>query len=74
MSSYWVVSPNISPSKPGSLAKWKQVILRSHFAIMGWGPNHAIGRRFAKRVMANDVILVARRHNHKPEIVGFGVV
>jgi hypothetical protein len=74
MSSYWVVSPNISPSKPGSLAKWKQIILRSRFAIMGWGPDHKIGRRFAKKVMADDVILIARRHNHKPEIVGFGVV
>jgi hypothetical protein len=41
---------------------------------MGWGLDHVIGRRFAKKVAPEDVILIARRHNGKPEIVGLGVV
>jgi len=51
-------------------------------AFMGYGPddfNHSqIGAKFAGEtengVLPGDVILIARRHNHEPEIVGFGVV
>ncbi len=70
----WVVSPNVSPGTPGSLSVWKQIMLRKHAAIMGWGLDHVIGRRFAKEVAHEDIILIARRHNGKPEMVGLGVV
>ena len=45
---------------------------------MGWGPTEeqhkGIGRKFAQDIKPGDVILIARRHDYKPEVVGFGVV
>jgi hypothetical protein len=42
---------------------------------MGWAPNHRpIGDRFADEIRSQDVILIARRHKSKPQVVGFGVV
>lgn len=39
------------------------------------GPGHKqIGHKFAHVMVPGDVILIARRHNYKPEIVGFDVV
>lgn len=44
---------------------------------MGWGPNdpnHRLGSKFAKDISKHDVILIARRLNGKPEVVGYGIV
>jgi hypothetical protein len=46
-------------------------------AFMGWGPddyNHRLGPRFAREIRPGDTILIARRHNYEPEIVGLGTV
>ena len=69
MKAFWVVSPNVG----GRASDWKQIILREHIAVMGWGPNHEIGERF-KRIPPKDVILIARRHRGKADPVGLGVV
>jgi hypothetical protein len=48
---------------------------------MGWKPDDyghgQIGPKFAgakRGIMPDDVVLIARRHSRKPEIVGFGIV
>ena len=42
--------------------------------LWGWGDDHKIGRKFANEIEKDDVILIARRHRKRPEIIGFGVV
>ncbi|MGD0957107.1 MAG: hypothetical protein ABR953_09790 [Candidatus Acidiferrales bacterium] len=74
MKSYWVVSPNIASELKGALDKWKQIIFKKHVAIMGWGPDKEIGRRFVREIAPEDLVLIARRHKGEPELVGFGVV
>jgi len=69
MSSFWVVSQNVGDNALG----WTNVIPREHIAVMGWGPNHAIGKRFM-RIAPGDAVLVARRHKGRPDVVGLGVV
>ena len=79
--SYWVVSPNLR-NNPTSVDAWRRACVASRAAFMGWGaddPKHAqIGPKFAGRatpgIMPGDVIVIARRHRNRPEIVGFGVV
>jgi hypothetical protein len=73
---YWVVSPNVKNHEK-TVADWKRVILRTRAAIMGWPPDdkrHRIGPKFANDVQIGDIILIARRHDGKPDVVGFGVV
>lgn len=45
---------------------------------MGYAPDDfdhkGIGPRFANKIFAQDVILIARRDHNKPHVVGFGVV
>ena len=47
-------------------------------AFMGYRPEDrghlAIGYKFAEEIKPGDIVLVARRHHKKPDIVGFGVV
>lgn len=78
---YWVISPNVT-NQEKIVMDWKKEILNTHVAIMGWSPNEyghrRIGPKFAgktsRSVQHGDVILIARRHNWKPEVIGFGVV
>lgn len=73
---YWVVSPNVK-NQEKTVEDWKRVILRTRAAIMGWKPGdkrHRIGPRFANDVQIGDIILIARRHDWKPDVVGFGMV
>jgi hypothetical protein len=74
MSSYWVVSPNLASEIKGALVAWKKIVRQKHVAVMGWSKKHKIGRRFVDEIADKDVILIARRHRGKPEIVGFGIV
>ena len=75
--SYWVVSPNVRYNET-TVSDWRQASLLGRSAFMGWGPDDRghkqIGHKFAHVIMPGDVILIARRHNYEPEIVGFGVV
>jgi hypothetical protein len=50
MRSYWVVSPNVTSSTRGALSVWKKIIRQKHVAIMGYRPNHEIGRRFIEAI------------------------
>jgi len=78
---YWVVSPNVRNDER-TVSDWRQASVREHAAFMGWFPDEfehgEMGPKFAgttaRGVMPGDVILIARRHDHEPEIVGFGVV
>src|SRR6266705_933048 len=78
---YWVVSPNVKYDE-GTVNDWRAASVREKAAFMGWEPDdydHAkIGPKFAGTVAGGiepgNVILIARRHKHQPEIVGFGVV
>jgi len=70
---YWVVSPNVM-FRENTVEDWKKEILRTHAAIMGYDSRHNTGRRFANDVQPGDIILIARRHDWKPDVVGFGVV
>jgi hypothetical protein len=78
---YWVVSPNVKNFNP-SVGEWRQASLTQKAAFMGWDPDdpgHSnMGRKFSGRITGGiepgDVILIARRHDHVPQVVGFGVV
>jgi len=79
-SNYWVVSPNVRDDE-GTVEDWRAASVRERAAFMGYSPNdedHPIGPRFAGLteggVMPGDVILIARRRDRRPEMVGFGVV
>ena len=60
-------------AKEELLASWKHEILKREHAFMGWGKDHPIGRRFANEIRKDDLVLIARRHNGKPDVVGFGI-
>jgi hypothetical protein len=70
---FWVVSPNVNGDYH-TVRQWQSEITRRHAAFMGWPPDKRIGSRFAQKIKSGDIILIARRHHRKPEIVGFGVV
>ncbi len=78
---YWVVSPNVRYNE-ATVGEWREKSVRECAAFMGYSPddyNHnQIGPKFAgatkRGIMPNDVVIIARRHNGDPEIVGFGVV
>lgn len=82
--SYWVVSPNIRNNEK-TVGAWRQASVLGHAAFMGYGPYaddyKKTGAKFAgtldskeSQIKPGDLILIARRHNHRPQIVGFGVV
>jgi hypothetical protein len=75
--SYWVVSPNVRNNE-ATVSDWRQASVLARAAFMGWKPDNrdhkAIGYKFAHVIKPGDVILIARRHKHEPEVVGFGVV
>jgi len=79
--SYWVVSPNVR-YKESTVDAWRRASVRAQAAFMGWYPgdwDHGkMGPKFAGRtkrgIKPGDIILIARRHHHEPQIVGFGVV
>ncbi len=79
--SYWVVSPNVRNNE-ATVGAWRQASVSQASAFMGYGPkdmeHSQIGAKFAGNVMPGimdgDVILIARRHQFEPEIVGFGIV
>ena len=79
--SYWVVSPNVRYDE-ATVGDWRQASVTGRAAFMGWSPNdwahNQMGPKFAGKtergIRLGDVILIARRHNFEPEIVGFGVV
>ena len=69
---YWVVSPNVD-GKGKKVEEWEKEILRHRAAIMGWQPQHPIGRRFKNDIQIDDIILIARGKK-SADMVGFGVV
>jgi hypothetical protein len=68
MKHYWVVSPNVRNSEKTASA-WRQSSVLGRAAFMGWPASHQIGRRFVDEMQAGDVILIARRHHFRAEIV-----
>jgi hypothetical protein len=73
---FWIVSPNVRFDFR-TQEDWKKAIIRLHSAFMGWRSDekdHPIGRRFAYDIKLGDVILVARSHHRRPDIVGCGIV
>lgn len=74
---FWVVSPNVM-NNVGTVGEWRNASIKFRAAFMGWGPDEeehkAIGAKFAKTILPGDIILIARRFNHKVEVVGFGTV
>jgi hypothetical protein len=74
---FWVVSPNVADDYHYA-KEWKKAIIRHCAAFMGYPPNDKgfkkIGSKFAHEIKSGDVVLIARRHDRQPEIVGFGVV
>jgi hypothetical protein len=71
--SYWIVSPNVRDNE-ATVSDWKKASILKHAAFMGWPLSHPIGNRFALTIQPRDIILIARRHNLRPELVGFGIV
>jgi hypothetical protein len=74
---FWVVSPNVMNTER-TVPEWSQASRVWKAAFMGYSPSDRkskqIGYKFAHVVRPNDVLLIARRHRNKPEVVGFGVV
>jgi hypothetical protein len=74
---FWVVSPNVQTNNR-TVSAWKQATLTFKAAFMGYRPDDrghmAMGYKFAEKIKPGDIVLVARRHHKRPDIVGFGVV
>jgi hypothetical protein len=73
---FWVVSPNVA-NDYRTVKQWKKAIIHYGAAFMGYPPNNKtkrIGYRFAHSVKNGDIVLIARRKHHQPDIVGFGIV
>jgi bifunctional DNA-binding transcriptional regulator/antitoxin component of YhaV-PrlF toxin-antitoxin module len=74
---YWVVSPNVM-NNAATVSEWRNASVKFSAAFMGWGPDEekhkGIGAKFAHLIKPGDIILIARRSNHEPEVVGFGEV
>jgi hypothetical protein len=74
---FWVVSPNVRNNNL-TASSWKHANLNFEAAFMGYRPDDrghmAIGYKFAEAIRAGDIVLIARRHNKKPDLIGFGVV
>ncbi len=73
---YWVVSPNVQDSSR-TVGDWRQASVKWKAAFMGWGPDehdHPLGKKFAHKILPDDIILIARRYQNEPEIVGYGRV
>jgi hypothetical protein len=77
---YWIVSPNVKYNDK-TIGEWRNASLRFGVAFMGWEPDNydhgQMGPKFAGfsgGIKPGDVILIARRHDNEPDIVGFGVV
>jgi hypothetical protein len=78
---YWVVSPNVRDNED-TVGAWRRASVSARAAFMGYYPNDSehgqIGPKFAGKtkrgIRPGNIILIARRHDHKPEIVGFGIV
>jgi hypothetical protein len=62
----------------GTVGDWRNASVKFNAAFMGWGPDEkehkGIGTKFARLIKPGDVILIARRFKHSPEVVGFGKV
>lgn len=71
---YWVVSQNLNPNTDKSAVEWARASVRARVAFMGWDLEHPIGNKFAREIKPGDVILIGRRHERKPDVVGFGIV
>jgi len=73
---YWIVSPNVMDN-PNTVKEWRNASFVCECAFMGYGPSEdkhkGIGRKFAQDINPGDVILIARRDRHNPDVVGFGV-
>jgi hypothetical protein len=74
---FWVVSPNVMNTER-TVPEWSQASRVWKVAFMGYSPSDRkskqIGYKFAHEVRPNDVLLIARRHRNKPEVVGSRVV
>jgi bifunctional DNA-binding transcriptional regulator/antitoxin component of YhaV-PrlF toxin-antitoxin module len=74
---YWVVSPNVM-NNAATVSDWRNASVKFSAAFMGWGPDEkehkGTGAKFARLIKPGDVVLIARRFNHTPEVVGFGEV
>lgn len=74
---FWAVSPNVQTNNR-TVAAWKQATLTFHAAFMGYRPDDrghmAMGYKFAHDILPGDVVLIARRHRKRPDIVAFGIV
>jgi hypothetical protein len=84
---YWVVSPNVK-NDPDTvegrrkIERWRTRSIQKAAAFMGYGPDDNDGQRQGPKfagetdngVKRGHVILIARRHDGEPDIVGFGVV
>jgi hypothetical protein len=74
---FWVVSPNVR-NKYQTVRLWSEASLSNKAAFMGYRPDDKghkqIGYKFAHVICPNDIVLIARRHDNQPQIVGFGVV
>jgi len=61
-----------------TVAEWKHASVKHGMAFMGYGSDErehkGLGYKFAHTVSQGDVILIARRHQNRSELVGFGVV
>lgn len=73
MKSYWVVSPNVKNNE-ATVSNWRHASVLGRAAFMGWPRTHQIGYKFAHKIVPGDVVVIARRHNFEPEVVGLGIV
>ena len=74
---YMLVSTNVNNDEQSD-PDWRAASVEGHSAFMGKGPedlrHHRSGHKFAHEVKSGDRVIIARRHDAEPEIVGFGIV
>jgi hypothetical protein len=75
--SFWIVSPNVM-NNPLTVSAWREASVAFQAAFMGYSQDDRghkqIGHKFAHVIAEDDVILIARRSGHKPDVVGCGIV
>jgi hypothetical protein len=71
---YWVVSPNLGAPGEKDLDSWCEFIRRRKVAVMGWGDDNKIGKRFKEDIAIGDLILVASGSNANKRLCITGIV
>ena len=70
---YWILSPNVS-NDPSIEKAWKNAIMLTGYAFMGWGDDNQLGITFKEQIKKGDFILIAQGANRNKRLFIGGIV